>query len=184
MAKTYFFRIVTITFGCLLFACSPSKFKYHQAYKFSQYNYQNDPSKNDKGTLGTEASVALIASTRPDLNPTMYGDKRLSLSKVDIALSADKEKSNIVVSRKLKREKRKAFKKDIKAKVKDYLKKRKEFRKQNKKKGKAMNRKIYTGLIIAGAGLVVAILASGTIGALAIIVGIALIAWGLIEEGT
>lgn len=45
------------------------------------------------------------------------------------------------------------------------------------------NKKIYAGIIIALAGLVIAILASGPIGALGIIVGVALIAWGLIEDG-
>ena len=47
-----------------------------------------------------------------------------------------------------------------------------------------MNRKVYSGLIVAGAGLIVAILVSGTLGGLAIIIGVALIAWGLIEEGS
>ncbi len=184
MAKRYFFRSLTIVLGSFLFACAPSKFNYHQAYKFSQYKYQNDPHTTDKHTIASDGSVNLLASTTPDLEPTMYADNRLSLTKVSEALENESNFSNAVVTRKIKREKRKAFRKEVKTKVKDFIKERKEWRKQNKKKGKAMNRKVYTGLIIAGAGLIVAILASGTIGALAIIVGIALIAWGLIEEGT
>ncbi|MEM9389042.1 MAG: hypothetical protein AAGA02_01135 [Bacteroidota bacterium] len=53
------------------------------------------------------------------------------------------------------------------------------------KKDKSIeNRKVYVGIIIALAGLVIAILASGAIGALGIIVGVVLIAWGLIEQGS
>ena len=55
--------------------------------------------------------------------------------------------------------------------------------KKAKKKQSIGNRKVYAGIIIALAGLVIAILASGTIGALGIIVGVVLIAWGLIEQG-
>jgi hypothetical protein len=48
---------------------------------------------------------------------------------------------------------------------------------------KAMNQKIFIGIVIAGAGIVIAILASGGLGAVAIIVGVGLIAWGIIEQG-
>ena len=56
--------------------------------------------------------------------------------------------------------------------------------KKLKKKSSIENRKIYAGIIIALAGILVAILVSGTIGGLGILVGIILIAWGLIEQGT
>ncbi|TRX55989.1 hypothetical protein FNH22_17665 [Fulvivirga sp. M361] len=56
--------------------------------------------------------------------------------------------------------------------------------KKAKKEASIENKKVYAGIIIAAAGLLIAILASGALGGLAIIVGIALIAWGLIEDGT
>ncbi|MEM7106912.1 MAG: DUF308 domain-containing protein [Bacteroidota bacterium] len=56
--------------------------------------------------------------------------------------------------------------------------------KKAKKNNSLDNKKVYAGIIIALAGIVVAILASGALGGLAIIVGVALIAWGLIEEGS
>ena len=56
--------------------------------------------------------------------------------------------------------------------------------KKAEKKDSIENRKVYAGIIIALAGLLVAILVSGTLGGLGILVGIVLIAWGLIEEGT
>lgn len=59
----------------------------------------------------------------------------------------------------------------------------KEVKKIEKKEG-ISNRKIYIGIIIALAGLVLSILVSGSIGGLAILVGVILIVWGLIEQGT
>ena len=55
--------------------------------------------------------------------------------------------------------------------------------KKAKKKSAIENKKIYAGIIIALAGLLVALLVSGAIGGVGILVGIVLIAWGLIEEG-
>ncbi|MEJ2005398.1 MAG: hypothetical protein P8X57_10625 [Cyclobacteriaceae bacterium] len=48
---------------------------------------------------------------------------------------------------------------------------------------KAMNQKIFIGIVVAAAGIIVAILASGSLGAIAIIIGVGLIAWGIIEQG-
>ncbi len=47
----------------------------------------------------------------------------------------------------------------------------------------AMNQKIFIGIVVAAAGIVVAILASGGLGSVAIIIGVGLIAWGIIEQG-
>jgi uncharacterized membrane protein len=47
----------------------------------------------------------------------------------------------------------------------------------------AMNQKIFIGIVIAAAGIIIAILASSGLGAVAIIVGVGLIAWGIIEQG-
>ena len=46
------------------------------------------------------------------------------------------------------------------------------------------NQKMYIGLVVLGAGILIAILASGAgaLGAVTIIVGIGLIAWGFIEQ--
>jgi hypothetical protein len=44
------------------------------------------------------------------------------------------------------------------------------------------NKKMYIGLVIFAAGILIAILAHGPIGAIGIIVGIGLIAWGFIEQ--
>lgn len=48
----------------------------------------------------------------------------------------------------------------------------------------AMNQKVFIGIVIAAAGIIIAILASSGLGAVAIIVGVGLIAWGIIEQGT
>lgn len=82
----------------------------------------------------------------------------------------------------LKKEIRKEEKRAHKEVKRQLIKEIKEVK--NTEDKEAMNRKVYIGIIIAAAGIVVAILASGAVGAIAIIVGVGLIAWGLIEQGS
>ncbi len=82
----------------------------------------------------------------------------------------------------LEKEIRKEEKRAHKEVKKQLLKEIKEVKKAEDKE--AMNKKVYIGIIIAAAGIVIAILASGGLGAVAIIVGVGLIAWGLIEQGS
>ena len=61
---------------------------------------------------------------------------------------------------------------------------KKDLRREVKKEARQIkNQKIWIGVVIGVAGLLISILASGSIGAIAIIVGIGFIAWGLIEQG-
>jgi len=68
-------------------------------------------------------------------------------------------------------------KKELKAAKKEL---KRDLKHQNKK---ISNQKIWIGVVIGVAGILVSILASGSVGAIAIIVGIGFIAWGLIEQG-
>ncbi len=180
--KTIIFRSFLTILGFGLFACSSSKFDYQSAYKFSHHNYQ----KSTPGDINhsEDAPVQALASADPDFGPVPVSRPQIAFVKTenDAATSVDvSNKRNIT---KLTREEKKAFKQDIKRQLRKISQERKLAKKESGKKAAQMNRKIYTGLIIAGAGIVVAILASGTVGGLAIIVGVALIAWGLIEQGS
>ncbi|MDN5213934.1 hypothetical protein QQ020_17800 [Fulvivirgaceae bacterium BMA12] len=180
--KKIIFRSFLTIFGIGLFACSSSKFDYQSAYKFSHYNYQK-PTPIDLNQ-SENAPVQALASADPDFGPVP-----VSRPRIDFVKAENEPVNNVDVSNKssfseLTREEKKAFKQDIKRQLKKISQERKLAKKEAGKKAAQMNRKIYTGLIIAGAGIVVAILASGTVGGLAIIVGVALIAWGLIEQGS
>ena len=170
------FRLLIIIFALGLFACSSSKFKYREAYKFSNYNYQKvqEPAEEN-----ADLNFEPLASASPDLGPAITTRSRITFPKATQPNSLSKPAPS-----KLTRKEKKAVKQNIRHQLKEVLKEQKVLRKEAKNKKTAMNRKVYSGLIIAGAGIVVAILVSGTIGGLAIIVGVALIAWGLIEEGS
>ena len=79
------------------------------------------------------------------------------------------------------KQEQKAMRKELKKELKDQVA---EIKKVSREQDMSPDRKIYIGLIIGAAGLVVALLASSSIGGLAIIVGVGLIAWGLIEQGS
>ena len=179
--NTTVFRLLVIVFAMGLFACSSSKFKYREAYKFSNYNYQKaqEPAE-DNADLNFEP----LASASPDLGPAITTRSQITFPKTAQATSLSKPAPPKQAPAKLTRKEKKVVKQNIRHQLKEVLKEQKILRKEAKNKKTAMNRKVYSGLIIAGAGIVVAILVSGTIGGLAIIVGVALIAWGLIEEGS
>lgn len=179
--NTLVFRLPVIVFALGLFACSSSKFKYREAYKFSNYNYQT---AQEPAEENTDPNFEPLASASPDLGPAITTRTQITFPKATQATSPSKPVPSKQVSAKLTRKDKKAVKQNIRHQLKEVLKERKVLRKEAKNKKTAMNRKVYSGLIIAGAGIVVAILVSGAIGGLAIIVGVALIAWGLIEEGS
>ncbi|MCG8322615.1 MAG: hypothetical protein MI921_24155 [Cytophagales bacterium] len=168
---TSVFRVLTLILGLGLFACSSSRFSYQDAYKFSNYSYQ----KNQPADINQEEELYFepLASTNPNLDPVITSRPVITLPKM-----GDKKVT------KLNKQEKKALKRNIRQEFKETLKAHKTLKKEAKNKKAAMNRKVYSGLIVAGAGLIVAILVSGTLGGLAIIIGVALIAWGLIEEGS
>ena len=177
---TPIFRTLMIILGLGLFACSSSKFRYQDAYQFSNYNYQKSPP-----VTGQDQYFEPLASTNPDFNPVTPPHPKLAIPKMDVREAYPAEKLPLKQTKsKLTRKEKKAFKQNIRHQLKEVLKEKKALKKEAKNKKAAMNRKVYSGLIVAGAGLIVAILVSGTIGGLAIIIGVALIAWGLIEEGS
>ena len=84
----------------------------------------------------------------------------------------------------LEKQIRKEEKRAHKAVKKQLIRELKDIKKVNGQEAtQAMNQKIFIGLVVAAAGIVVAILASPGLGSVAIIIGVGLIAWGIIEQG-
>jgi hypothetical protein len=162
---------------CLIFcSCSSSKFDYNTAYQFSQYNYQKKEIQQEP----TE-HVHVLASLKPVVAPvaTMPTDKELQQMSKPVTSSTESFK---VYYENASKAERKVIRKQVKE---DYKTLRKEYKKAKKDaeaKDIAFNSKMYIGLVLLGAGILIAILASGSLGAVTIIVGIGLLAWGFIEQ--
>lgn len=158
-------------------SCSTSKFDYQTAYKFSHYDY----SKADKPETTPEPLASLKPVTIPQQHlPSDQSLKPKSSSEVSSnaeSIAAFKESYEQAT-----RTERKAMRKDIKQELKQVRQNMKEAKTDAAQKDVYFNQKMYIGLVVLLAGIVVAILASGAVGALAIIVGVALIAWGFIEQ--
>ncbi len=164
---------IRLLIGLILFssACSSSKFDYNTAYKFSQQNY--------KKTVEPIAPIAPIASLKPLVGPQKHlpADYSIRRQGTEHAIANFKQEYAVAT----KAEKR-AMRKDITKQLKKVRKDMKVAKKEATQKDVNFNKKMYVGFVVLLAGIVVAILASGPIGALAIIVGVALIAWGFIEQ--
>ena len=169
MNKTNLFKL-SILVLLVASACSTSKFDYNSAYKFSTYNYQ----KVEKPQV-----VEPIASISPQIseNEVIPSDLALRQHSLEHTI-ADFKESYAAASKTEKKQMRK----DIKRQLKEVKRDMKQAEKEARQNDVYFNKKMYVGLVVLLAGIVVAILASGPIGALAIIVGVALIAWGFIEQ--
>lgn len=156
----------------VLTACSTTKFDYNTAYKFSQYNYQQ---KKTPPAVNPVASLKPVSSTPKSLPSDKSLTGLTSTSKTTAEVIKDYKNAT------------KAEKKVIRKQVKEEYKKLRTEVKKAKKEAAAQdidfNKKMFIGTVILGAGILIAILASGAVGAVAIIVGIGLIAWGIIEQG-
>ncbi len=176
-------RILAMAFLAVVFsACSP---KYTASFGPSQKFYKSEKSQipnalsevTDRQKVITqntpEKQVVASASTSPKHVPPIASTSTRTEKIVEKYTKNELPSVKKVLKLPAKERKKvlKEVKKDIKA------------LKKAKKNNSIENKKVYAGIIIALAGLVIAILASGPIGALGIIVGVCLIAWGLIEEG-
>lgn len=152
-------------------ACSSSKFDYNTAYKFSTYKYQKSSS--------LETPLEPIASLEPMTTPRSHipSDRAIRQQTAERVISDFQENYA-----KASKQEKKAMRKDIKAQLKQVRQDMKAAKKDSQQQDVHFNKKMYVGVVVLLAGIVVAILASGTVGALAIIVGVALIAWGFIEQ--
>ena len=195
--KTTFMKKSSIIFLAALFlgACASSKFNYKDAYKFSHYDYNK---KAETETLADKQALVQEETKPKSENSIDFSEAEQPLASTEdrvadeptpekaIQKLADKLETHQKAKKdpkvRLSKEEKKNFRKEVKQDFKEIKQQVKEL-KQEEAKNVSMNQKVYIGIIIALAGLVIAILASTGIGALAIIVGVGLIAWGLIEQG-
>lgn len=163
----------------LLSACSSSKFDYNTAYKFKYQQNKRQESSFLDIQKPAPVTLAPMASLKPifPITASLPADvqlKQLTDSKNAKATVFEHYKNAS------KSEKR-AIRKQVKQEYKLLKKEVKEARDQATK-DIVFNKKMYIGAVILAAGILVAILASGGVGAVGIIVGIGLMAWGLIEQ--
>ena len=165
--KRYTYLMVLLVLAA---SCSTSKFDYNTAYKFSHHNYQ-------KAT--PVAEVEPLASLKPvnQSNLVLPSDKALR----DIAKTAPSKVITVESYKNASKAEKKAIRKQVKQEYKQLRKQVKEA-KEDATEDMVFNQKMLIGAIVLGAGILIAILASGSVGAVAIIVGIGLIAWGMIEQ--
>jgi hypothetical protein len=155
----------------LITACSTSRFDYQTAYKFSHYNYE----KSESAAVEPLASISPVLSISYHL-PADQAIKDLAAPSLDATAIFVEHYKNAS-----KQEKR-TIRQQVKQEYKTLRKEVKQAKKEATTKDVNFNQKMYIGLVVLGAGILIAILASGALGAVAIIVGIGLIAWGFIEQ--
>jgi len=153
-------------------ACSTSKFDYQTAYKFSHYNHQESKS-------GAIVPLVSIGPVQPTVVPLLPADKAIT----DLAIPTSDATSKFVENYKnASKQEKKTIRQQVKKQYKTLRKEVKKVKKEATTNDIRFNQKMYIGLVVLGAGILIAILASGAFGAVAIIVGIGLIAWGFIEQ--
>ena len=179
----------------LLAGCSTSKkFDFKTAYKFSQYDYSKQASstnpKQEDLVASTNSQVLTIpsklpgSSLQPDqaqIRPHLKDLSRSDLRQIRRELkqeikSLDSEIKSLEASKRIApEEERGKFESSITEK------------KVQRDVAKAMNHKIFLGILIGAAGLVLLIIGGSTLGAIggiALVVGLVLVVWGFIEKGS
>ncbi len=165
-------NILLIVVGVFLItACSTSKFDYQTAYKFSHYNHQ-------ESKYQAVVPLVSIGPVQPTVAP-LPADKAIT----DLAIPTSDATSKFVENYKnASKQEKKTIRQQVKKQYKTLRKEVKKAKKEATTNDIRFNQKMYIGLVVFGAGILIAILASGAFGAVAIIVGIGLIAWGFIEQ--
>ena len=159
--------------ACLLISsCSTSKFDYQTAYKFSYRQYQQ-PQQQEP----VVEQLLVSRKLHSEATPVKLPDQILIQPEVKNS-TANLFETYQNASKEEKRAIRKLVKQDYKTLRKEY----KKAKKDSPNKEIVFNSKMYIGLVIFAAGLLIAILASGSFGAVTMIVGIGLLAWGFIEQ--
>lgn len=153
-------------------SCAGNKFDYQSAYKFKSPNtkhigiYPNEPD----GDFSADIMTTAPSQKNIELNKNI----EFPAAKVNSNLTENTTDEQILTS--LSKKERKIFNR-IEKKIERKLE-------AKPAASKSVNSKIYTGVVIGGAGLILMILAGGTLGAiggLALLVGLGFIVWGLLE---
>ncbi|MCA6075338.1 hypothetical protein [Fulvivirga sedimenti] len=182
---------LVLLFGGIVFSsCAP---KYTASFNNSREFY-----KDEKQVVKTDDQKTIKEENVSEIKPeeTMVASTNKSvvaqlaeIPSIKKIVEEHKEnvanlKSSELDQKELKKEIRKEEKRAHKEVKKQLVREIKEIKSvKDTDSSQAMNKKVFIGIVIAAAGIVIAILASGGLGAVAIIVGVGLIAWGLIEQG-
>lgn len=187
MKRNHFILIALLVGGNIVISCTP---RYTASFGPSQQFYEPDRVE-EAVTLVYDGESTVEVNTVQEVSPASEKNEQLLVAsaKTEKAVNIQPKKAAEVVAKyqtkntladkgsmaRLSPKEKKEVIREVERDIKEL--------KKAKKKASIENRKVYSGIIIAAAGLLVAILVSGTLGGLGILVGIVLIAWGLIEEG-
>ena len=125
-----------------------------------------------------DLAIPLVASSKPYTEAVKVIPPDLTLVNHGNIQQATYTKQYVNASK----QEKKLIRKNVKRDFKTLRQQMKIAKKDAANQDIVFNRKMWIGAIILGAGILIAILAHGGIGAVAIIVGIGLLAWGLIEQ--
>jgi F0F1-type ATP synthase assembly protein I len=172
--------IVLLGFIFIFSSCRQDQMAYRNTYKFQVKDY-HQAEVGEAIQKPQVVSVEALSASNEIKAPVV---KPLGLAKVEKShVSVTKEKE---VDRKELRQKIRNLKSEMKQNPEMAKTLKAEFQKaQSAKKSVSVNSKIYVGAIIGIGGLVLMILAGGavyTIGSLALLVGVILVVWGLLEQ--
>ncbi len=153
-------------------SCAGKKFDYQSAYKFKSPKSQHfDYQLNDLSA----ANSTDIISKGLILNDTEI-DSNNEIKKATVESSPKVNSKREEILSQLSKKERKIFSR-VEKKIERKLE-------AKPAASKSVNAKVYTGVIVGAAGLVLMILTSGTLGAIggiALLVGLIFIVWGLLE---
>lgn len=158
-----------LTLSGLIASCSSSKFDYNNAYQFSTH-------RTVKQQTVVEDNPILIASRSTSIGQVPVIPERLPLvNPQQIKRLSKKEKQGLIKEIKQIGKNLKRLRKEDPARAEI----------ESQKATKALTGKTYAGAVIGIAGLILLILnIASPLGVLAFVVGLALVAWGLIERGS
>ncbi len=188
--------LLAFLFGGFIFSsCTP---KYTASFNNSREFYKGETQvvKNDP-VKAVEEEQDVITQAPEEAPETMVAstDKKAVVAQLaeipSIKKIVEEHKENVanlksseLDQKELQKEIRKEEKRAHKQVKKQLVREIKEIKSvKDTDSAQAMNKKIFIGIVVAAAGIIIAILASGGIGAVAIIIGVGLIAWGIIEQG-
>jgi hypothetical protein len=166
------FRISTIcilsVFAGVLFSCSGKKFDYASAYKFNpKITSHLRAELNDKPSNLSVSSAPEVSIVSEELK---FNETERSTPEV---VPVAKTKKEVKTERRLQKLTQKIQRKVERKTV-----------KKTAAAGMSITGKVYAGLVIGAAGLVLMILGGSTlstIGSIGLLVGVVLIVWGLLE---
>jgi len=186
MKETYLKGLILIHILFLAACSGTKKFNHTKAYKFSYYNYQKQINEGPSDGEIHASSEPVIPYTNPNHRiPEPGAASSIPPTKTEKAAlkQTKKQIKRRMAEIDLEIEELKTAGKTVLGKVDNYQNTIKKLERE-KKELRQMNRKIYIGILVGAAGLVLLIISTAEVlGTLALVAGLGLIVWGFIEKG-